>query len=81
MVKIAPDGDVLYGASAIADFLGVSPNTIYYRVQSGSLPTFRLGSSICARRSTLRAWMEEQEAVAGGQYIGLSRGGMLEPRG
>ncbi|MCK0196897.1 helix-turn-helix domain-containing protein [Ancylobacter sp. 6x-1] len=78
MVKIVSDGDVLYGASAIAEFLGLPPKHIYYRVSVGDLPTFRLGAIICARRSTLHAWMAQQEGTVGTDH---SRAGMMEPRG
>jgi hypothetical protein len=32
--------------------------------EAGQLPVFRLGQSICARRSVLRAYVEEQERRA-----------------
>lgn len=65
MEKAANDniaGDILQGAAAIAAFLGFKRRTIYHLVASGGLPSFRMGDIVCARRSTLTAWIAEQEA-------------------
>jgi hypothetical protein len=54
----------LKGAAAIADFLFGHPGRrreVYYLVEQMHLPVFRLGSVICARRSTLTEWMAGQE--------------------
>jgi hypothetical protein len=32
-------------------------------VQNQKLPVFRIGQTICARPSTLRQWISEQEAA------------------
>ena len=56
-------GDLLYGAAQIAQFLfgdAKQRRKVYYLVESSRLPVFRLGS-ICARKSTLIAWIAEQE--------------------
>jgi hypothetical protein len=78
---IPPDGgalpgenladDMLRGADKIAEFLFGDPKErrkIYHLAETSRLPVFRLGAVLCARRSTLTAWIEEQErrAVAGG---------------
>ena len=56
--------DLLYGADAIAEFMFGDRNRrrqIYHLVQNGRLPVFKLGATLCARRSTLIAWIEAQE--------------------
>jgi hypothetical protein len=37
---------------------------VYHLVETGGLPTFRLGATIAARRSTLLAWIGTQEQGA-----------------
>jgi hypothetical protein len=57
-------GDILYGADGIADFLyGDSKlrRKVYNLVETERLPHFRLGAAICARKSILLAWIEQQE--------------------
>lgn len=56
--------DILRGAAAIADYLGFDRRAVYHAVSKGSLPAFRIGDTVCARRSTLARWIEEQEAAA-----------------
>lgn len=58
------DADLLYGVPAIAGFLKVRPRQAYHLVEKGGLPTFRLTSTVCARRSTLKAWLAAREAEA-----------------
>ncbi|SDG35492.1 hypothetical protein SAMN05216338_10019 [Bradyrhizobium sp. Rc2d] len=59
--------DLLEGANEIARFL-FGPRgrrrRIYYLIANSGLPVFRLGETIYARRSTLRAWIAEQENAA-----------------
>lgn len=59
-----PPSDVLKGASEIANFLFGTPSRrreVYYLTETSSLPIFKLGAMICARRSTLEAWIASQE--------------------
>jgi len=59
------DDDILQGAAQIARFLFGSESDrrrVYFLVESGALPHFRLGGTICARKSTLIDWIENQEA-------------------
>lgn len=53
--------DILYGADAIAAFMGLSKRQqVYHHAAKGHIPTFRLGSMICARKSVLsRLGMEQ----------------------
>lgn len=59
-----PTGDLLIGANAIADYLGVSRRQIYRLTYDGIVPHFKLGGSVAARRSSLTRWLSEQEVVA-----------------
>ncbi|WP_411891931.1 hypothetical protein [Yoonia sp. SDW83-1] len=53
--------DVLRGAKEIADFLGTTPGRVYRLHQSRQLRTFTEGATICARKTTLIAYIENQE--------------------
>lgn len=67
-------GDILYGADQIAEFLYGDKRQrrkIYRLVDSAQryhlegfprFPHFRLGASICSRKSTLLKWVAQQEA-------------------
>jgi len=52
-------GDLLLGAKAIADFLGI--NERQARRLFDALPIFKLGGHIAARRSTLSAHFKAAE--------------------
>jgi hypothetical protein len=64
----ADDLDLLTGAEAIATFMGVKPRRIYHLAETQRLPVFRIGSTLCARRSTLRRWIEDMERAAVDDY-------------
>ena len=58
-------GDILDGADQIALFIfGTTKKRrrVYNLVEAGELPTFRLGSSIHARKSALLDWIQKREA-------------------
>lgn len=55
--------DLLMGASAIAEFLGITRRQAYRLVYEAMMPSFKLGGTVAARRSSLRKWMEEKEAA------------------
>ena len=61
--------ELLDGAEAIARFLGITLRRTYYlcgeATEGPALPAFRLGRRLCARPSTLRAWLAERERLAG----------------
>lgn len=62
-------GDILRGAAEIAAFLygdARHRRKVYSLVGSGHLPHFRLGVSICSRKSVLLAWISAQEGCATG---------------
>jgi hypothetical protein len=59
--------DLLEGAGQIAAFLFEDPartRSVYHLAKKEQLPVFRLGATLCARRSRLRAWIEDQENAA-----------------
>lgn len=57
-------GELLIGAPAIAAMLGIKRRQVYKLLYAGILPTFKLGGSVAARRSTLSTWLAEQERQA-----------------
>lgn len=58
--------DILHGAEPIRAFLGFEKRSqVYHYAANGTLPTFRIGNIICARKSTLLQWIEEQEKATG----------------
>lgn len=56
--------DLLHGADEIAEFVGLDRRAVYHLAQTSKLPVFRMGSVICARKSTLLKWIAEQEGKA-----------------
>ena len=57
--------DLLCGADAIAEFLFGDPRKrrqIYHLTQKGVIPVFRLGATLCARKSRLLHWIEQEES-------------------
>ena len=56
--------DLLRGADAIADYLygdATQRRKVYHLAETSRLPIFRLGSVLCARRTVLLHWINEQE--------------------
>jgi excisionase family DNA binding protein len=53
--------DLLAGAVEIAAFMRLSRRQVYHLVETSRLPVFRLGTQLCARRSTLLRWIEDME--------------------
>jgi len=59
--------DLLRGADEIAAFIfgeRGSRRKIYYLAETSHLPVFRLGATLCARRSVLMRWITGQESRA-----------------
>ncbi len=54
--------DILHQYGEIGAFLRMTARQAQHRVLSGEIPHFKLGRIVCARKSTLLAWMAEQEA-------------------
>ena len=62
-------GDLLRGADQIAWFLfgdSRQRRRVYHLVQQSRLPVFRMGVTLCARKSRLVAWIEQEELKATG---------------
>lgn len=56
--------DLLRGASEISAFLFKEAKfrrKVYHLAANSNMPTFKLGSMLCARKSTLLNWVEQQE--------------------
>lgn len=53
--------DLLMGAHAIAQFLGVSRRQVYRLIYSEIVPSFKLGGTVAARKSSLARWMTKLE--------------------
>jgi hypothetical protein len=56
--------DMLRGAEEIAQFLYGSAEQrrkVYHLAATSNLPIFKLGSMLCARKSVLLKWVEDQE--------------------
>ena len=54
--------DLLYGCPRIAEHLGLTEDQIYHLARMKRIPTFKVGRTLCARRSTLAAAIDELEA-------------------
>lgn len=67
--------DLLRGASEIAVFMYGSARErkkVYHLAETTDIPAFRMGGSICARRSSLMSWIEKLE---GAENAGESKHG------
>jgi len=56
--------DILRGAEEIATFVFGSASLrrrVYHLIATSNFPSFKLGSMICARKSVLIKWVEDQE--------------------
>jgi hypothetical protein len=56
--------DLLVGAKAIAEDTGLTQRQVFYAAQTKSLPIFRLGTKLAARRSSLRKRIAQLECEA-----------------
>ena len=53
--------DLLYGARAIATYLGVKTSVVYHLTETKRIPHFKVGAVVCARRSKLDAAFDDLE--------------------
>jgi len=51
--------DLLYGVPAIAEAFKWKPRQVYHLKEKHGLPTFKIGRTVCAHRSKVRAWIAE----------------------
>jgi hypothetical protein len=56
--------DLLYGAPAIAGYLGLTEKQARHRIEAGNIPAFKIGGTVCARQSSLSTWLANLEAAA-----------------
>jgi excisionase family DNA binding protein len=64
MIEPANDtlpADLLFGADAIAAYLGISRRQAYRLVYDSIIPSFKAGATVVARKSSLNKWMAEAE--------------------
>lgn len=62
----ATETDLLHGVAAIAVHLSMTRKQVYHLHDRGQLPTFKVGRTVCARRSTLASHFAALEAKAHG---------------
>lgn len=56
--KEAPEP--LLTVDELADYLKVSPGTVYNRVSKGEIPFVKIGAAVRFRRAEVDRWVEEQ---------------------
>jgi excisionase family DNA binding protein len=56
--------DLLYGANKIAEFLGVNRRVAYHLIETDKIPHFKIGKTVCSRRSRLVAAIEQLEEAS-----------------
>ena len=66
MTNTALSTDILDGADKIADFIygdAKKRRKVYHLAETKAFPFFRLGATLCARKSAILAWIAEQETA------------------
>lgn len=58
----AETADLLWGAAAIARFLGRTPRQVFWMLENGTLPAKKVGKIWVGERSRLRAFFVEEVA-------------------
>lgn len=53
--------DLLLGAAAIAEFMGIGRRQVYHMVSKQAIPCFNIGETIAARKSSIMKWIERME--------------------
>lgn len=64
MTDASNSAGLLHGLAEIARYLSMRPRTAKHHHEAGSLPTFRIGRGVCARKATLDRWLADREAAA-----------------
>lgn len=65
--------DVVWGAAAIAEYLGMTRRQVYHACYQEHLPIIRIGSTLACRKSTLMAFITEREQKNASYRRGLPR--------
>lgn len=63
MTEEIKTADLLLGANAIAEFLGITRRQAYRLTYDAIIPTFKAGGTVAARRSSLTKWLDEMEGM------------------
>lgn len=53
--------DLLYGVKSIAEFLGIKERSAQHLVETRRIPYFKVGKTVCARRSKVLAAFDQLE--------------------
>lgn len=64
------ESDLLYGVESIASHLALTKRQALHLHEKGEIPTFKMGRTVCARRSTLAKHFAAQEAASAGAARG-----------
>lgn len=56
--------DLMVGAKAISEWLGIAQRKIFYMAETGQLPLFKIGGKWAGRKSTIQKRIAELEAQA-----------------
>jgi hypothetical protein len=59
---VSDQTDLLYSYAAIGEYLGVTARQAEHLAAKANLPTFTLGRRVCARKSSLEAWLAKRES-------------------
>ena len=51
----------------LAEYLGVTPDTVYRKVKSGEIPSIRIGRLLRFPKKTIENWLEQKTIHAGGK--------------
>jgi excisionase family DNA binding protein len=63
-----------------ADYLGISPDTLYKYASDGFVPAFKLGNRWRFKRSRLDEWMDQQSSQGAQPRKAESRPDVAQPR-
>lgn len=63
-MKSANDSKILMGASSIAAYLGITRRQTYRLIYDGIIPTFKLGGTVAAKRSSIDKWIDGLEGAS-----------------
>jgi inhibitor of KinA sporulation pathway (predicted exonuclease) len=58
------DTDLLVGLGQIGKHIGMTFNQAKHRAATGDIPTFKIGKTVCARKSTLKSHFDKLEGSA-----------------
>lgn len=56
--------DLLYGVGAIAAHLNLTKRQVYHLASTGGLPTFKIGKTVCGRKTAVEQWLKTRSEAA-----------------